>query len=112
MAFVARERRVEVNWHVRAGHALGTAKGHTLDVSVSGFQFTSPAEYEIGTLFEVEIHISAGIYFRGVARIMRESGHSTSEFAYGASFENLDEAGRLMLNQFLQAARRLEWTGN
>jgi hypothetical protein len=112
MAFTSRERRVEVNWHLRAGHAaLGTIKGHTLDVSITGFRFSSPAPFSIGTIFEVELHVSSGVYFRAVAKIVRDCGKSVSEYSYGASFETLNEGGKQMLNQFLQTARKLEWTG-
>jgi len=102
------ERRFMVNWHIRAGHRKGPIKGRVLDISVSGIQFLSPLEYQLGDLVEVEIWLGSLTSIRGVVRIVRVAGAVAEGHLYGAEFQQFKDDGRQVLSDRLLGMLRGE----
>jgi len=101
------ERRFDVYWYMRAGHASGEdAICHVLNVSLSGLLFRSSKEYSPGDLIEVVIWMQRSLSIRGLVRIVRRTARTGAEPEYGGAFVSFEDDGRQQLGQELLRIRR------
>jgi hypothetical protein len=77
-------RRFNVHWTLTAGHRkLGAIRGRVMNVSVSGILVELPAEYEIGTIIEIEMSPSFGVFIRALVKIVRLHCQKAGACTYG-----------------------------
>ena len=102
-------RRFNVYWSLTAGHRkMGAIRGQVMNVSVSGVLICVPVSYELGTVIEIEMSPSFGVFIRALIQIKRENSRSGGSYYYGATFKSQKDEDLCLLRELLLKMRRQE----